>query len=87
MDAPVPSAEADGICERLSLLWETNKCLFIGLLVALILIVLGIIFIIIWFVILKKGSSHDDHQAAAQVAAVVSNQAHLTLRGLTTATQ
>lgn len=81
----VPSAEADGCGARIALLWATNKPLLIGILALLTLVVFGVIFLIVWFVILKKGSSTDDQQAAAHTAHMIANQAHLTLRGLTTA--
>ena len=85
--ADIPSVDPDSCTAKIALLWATNKPLLIGLLVLLTLIVAGVIFLIVWFVILKKGSSNEEQQAAATTAHMMAKQAHLTLRGLTAATQ
>lgn len=77
----IPSVADQGICERIALLWFTNKPLAIFLLVLLFLIGLGIIFLILWFLVFNKHSG-DSTPSSTTTAAHAATATFLHLRSL-----
>ena len=70
-----PSAPDLTLSQKLTLLWETNKPVFIAICVLITLIFFAIVFCIVYFAIIKPNQQHHD-------AEVDQKTAHLAYMGL-----
>ena len=72
-----PSAPKPTLGQKLSLLWETKKGLFIAIIALISLIFFAIIFCIVYFLIIKPNQGSDESDSSKAEAA-----AHMMYQGL-----
>lgn len=59
-----PSAPQPGLSAKLSLMWATQKPLFIAICVLITLIFFGIVFCIVYFLIIKPNQGSEEPATA-----------------------
>jgi len=84
MSSSVPSIQAPSTSPtlgmKLSLLWATNKPLFIAIFALITLLILGIIFCVVYFLIIKPHQDHSSSTTTTPTAAKTA--AHLAYQSL-----
>jgi flagellar basal body-associated protein FliL len=75
MSSVPTSVPEPGLGAKLSVLWATNKPVFVAIIVALVLLVFGIIFLILWFTVIKP--NQNSSQSNASTANTAAKATHM----------